>query len=119
MTKATGGDFAIPGRCQLRGHDALIQALDDNGIPWRTRDWMQAYFAFLVDDLETVIPATAKMLDGWSATSGVWKNFEKRLQNSSLISEPEIASRLAKFKSEEARWQVEIRIMLQQPEWAL
>jgi hypothetical protein len=36
-----------------------------------------------------------------------------------LLDDPEIASRFARFKSEEARWQEEIRKMLQQPEWAL
>ena len=111
-------ELSPPDGFQLR-YDALIQVLDEKGIPWRNWDWMQSDLALMVDDYETAIPATVKMLDGWSVMSPSWKGFEKRHQHSSLLSETEIASRLAKFKSEEARLQQEIGIMLEQPDWAL
>ena len=107
-----------PGEFQLR-YDALIEALDEKDIPWRTFDWMQSYFALLADDFETAIPATVKMLDRWVVTSNLWKDFEKRHENSPLLNDPQIASRLAEFKAEEARWQEEIRKMLLQPEWVM
>jgi TolB-like protein len=100
-------------------YEVLITTLDEKGIPWRNTDWMRSYFALLEDDREVALPATIKMLDGWSVHVRWWKGFEKDYTDSWLMKEPEIASRIAAFRTEEKRWQAEIEQMLQEPEWAL
>ncbi len=111
-------EIAPPGD-YLQRYEMLVLAIDEKGIPWRDTPWIRGILAALRDDHETAASSTAEVLDSWDVTSHWWIYFETRNRFSRLLTDPAVARRFAKFKSEKAHWQEEIKKMLQQPEWAM
>ena len=100
-------------------YDALVRVADEKGFPWRTIPAALMSVAVFGDDYETALPAAIEVLDDTTALSTSWKRFEQTPVLFPLLDEPEIASRLAQFKSKEKRFREEIKTMLQDPDWAL
>jgi len=100
-------------------YEQMVRVADAKALPWRTDAQSLLLFSLLGDDMETALSAAIESLDEYSTMNYGWKRFATAPIAMPLLDEPEVMSRIAHFKSEEARLHDELEDMLLEPEWAL